>query len=137
MDQLSKVAKCHVMDPYVRDMMNPESRTLAGKHFKNKWISDHQCYACHTTYGIHGTVAAKRDGFRHWFLYITGSWEEPIQYSGSYPNSNCRSCHEGTPKFEQVNSHQALRPDLKIDRVGCPSCHAPAHLALGKREEIL
>ncbi|MDA2924127.1 NapC/NirT family cytochrome c [Acidobacteria bacterium AH-259-L09] len=120
-------ASCHVMDPFVNDMMDPESPTLAAGHFRNKWISDHQCYACHTTYGVHGTLAAKRDGFRHWWLYVTGTWNKPIQYSGSYPNSNCRACHEGTVKFEEVKSHQALWLDLETDRLSCFSCHGPPH----------
>ena len=98
-------ATCHVMDPFINDMRDPFSATLAARHYKNKWVPDHQCYMCHTTYGAHGTLAAKRDGFRHWLLYVTATWEEPIQYSGSYPNSNCLTCHEGTSKFDRGKSH--------------------------------
>ncbi|NBC28011.1 MAG: hypothetical protein GVY08_14200 [Bacteroidetes bacterium] len=29
---------CHVMDPFVNDLQNPESTSLAARHFKNKWI---------------------------------------------------------------------------------------------------
>lgn len=124
---ISSCASCHVMDPFVNDMMDADSTTLSARHFRNKWIPNHQCYACHSTYGIHGTFSAKRDGFRHWLMYVTGTWEEPIQYSGGYPNSNCLACHEGTQKFEQVKSHYALSSYLATDQVGCFSCHGPPH----------
>ncbi|MFQ5926863.1 MAG: hypothetical protein ACE5MH_05450 [Terriglobia bacterium] len=120
-------ATCHVMDAFVNDMRNPQSATLAARHYRNKWIADHQCYSCHTTYGVHGTLAGKRDGFRHWLLYVTRTWEEPIRYHGSYPNSNCLACHGETQRFEEVGSHQALARDLATDRVGCARCHGPPH----------
>lgn len=118
---------CHVMEPFIADMQAPRSPTLAAQHFRNKWIPDQQCYACHTTYGVHGTLAAKRDGFRHWLLYVTETWDEPIQYSGSYPNVSCYECHGETAGFEAVQAHTALRADLAADRVSCAACHGPTH----------
>ena len=120
-------ATCHVMTPFVNDLKNPSSSTLAAQHFKNKWIPEHECYSCHTTYGVHGTLASKRDGFRHWLLYVTRTWETPIQYSGTYANSNCMACHVGNKEFESVKSHKALASDLDEDRVGCISCHGQPH----------
>lgn len=120
-------ASCHVMDPFVDDMLNPESATLAARHYENKWIPTHQCYECHTSYGVHGTLAGKRDGFRHWLLYVTRTWDEPITYAGSYPNANCTACHGGTPDFEEVESHQALALELGGDEVTCTTCHGPPH----------
>ena len=133
---ISSCASCHVMEPFINDMTNANSATLAARHYKNKWIPDHQCYSCHTTYGVHGTLAAKRDGFRHWLLYVTGTWEDPIQYSGSYPNSNCLACHTGTQKFERVKSHNALASDLATNRVGCFTCHGPPHPVPSERVSI-
>ncbi len=127
---------CHIMEPFVNDLSDPESPTLAARHFKNKWISQYQCYTCHTTYGAHGTLEGKRDGFRHWLLYVTGTWNEPIRYSGSYPNQNCVACHGGTSKFTDVNSHIALSKELSSDRVSCTSCHGPAHPVPGDRNHI-
>jgi nitrate/TMAO reductase-like tetraheme cytochrome c subunit len=120
---------CHVMEPFVNDMKNPASATLAAQHYKNSWIPKQQCYQCHTTYGVHGTLAAKRDGFRHWLLYVTGTYDEPIQYSGSYPNVNCTSCHGKDPDFRAVDAHAALQDRLQSDEVSCASCHGPPHLA--------
>lgn len=120
-------ASCHIMEPFVADLQNAESPTLAARHFKNKWIAENQCYHCHTSYGIHGTAEAKRDGFRHWLMYVTETWPEPILFKGSYPNQNCTSCHGGTKTFQQVNSHIALQDKLRQNEVSCISCHGPAH----------
>jgi cytochrome c nitrite reductase small subunit len=125
--KISACGSCHVMDPFINDMSDPDSPTLAARHYKNKWIADKQCYSCHTTYGAHGTIEGKRDGFRHWLLYVTHTWHDPIQFSGSYPNSACLDCHRGTNKFERVKSHHALLPELAADRMNCTTCHGPPH----------
>jgi|GEM_PF-423242 len=129
-------ASCHVMDPFVNDLYDDESTTLAARHKKNGWISEYQCYTCHTTYGAHGTFEGKRDGFRHWLLYVTRTWDEPISFSGSYPNQNCASCHGGTVKFTTVPSHIALADRMRADEVSCTSCHGPAHPTPGERDDV-
>ena len=118
---------CHVMDPFVNDLKNPASPTLAARHYKNNWIAKDQCYGCHITYGATGTIEGKRDGFRHWLYYVTGTYSDPIEFVGSYSNSNCLYCHGGTPKWEQVKSHQALKADFQNDSIGCIQCHGPPH----------
>ena len=128
-------ATCHVMDPFVYDLQDPESETLAARHFKEGWITENHCYACHTTYGIYGAFEAKRDGFRHWLLYVTNTYEEPITFKGSFPNVSCLDCHQGTPKYEQVLTHQLIADDLANDRVGCYTCHGPMHPLPGERDE--
>lgn len=128
---------CHVMDPFVEDLRDPDSPTLAARHYKHNWIEKNQCYECHTTYGAHGTLASKRDGFRHWLLYVTRTWPEPIEYAGSYPNSNCTTCHAGTPTFEAVASHEALRSELQSDEVTCTSCHGPPHPTPAERQQFM
>ncbi len=120
-------ASCHVMGPFVDDMRDPGSRTLAAAHYRNGWIARDHCYGCHVTYGATGTVDGKRDGLRHWLLYVTGTYEEPIHYTGSYPNANCLGCHDGAPRFSRVLSHQALDSHLRSDGMACASCHGPPH----------
>ena len=127
---------CHVMDPFVNDLYDPDSSTLAARHYKNRWISEYQCYTCHTTYGAHGTFEGKRDGFRHWLLFVTQTWDEPITYSGSYPNMNCTACHGGTTAFQDIPSHQALSSKLRADEVSCTSCHGPAHPTPTERPHV-
>jgi len=120
-------AACHAMDPFVSDLRNPDSTTLAARHYRNKWIPAHQCYTCHTTYGMHGALQAKLGGVRHWWRYVTGTWQEPIRHRGPYPNSNCLFCHAGTPKFAGQAMHTAMATDLTTNKVGCVTCHGPPH----------
>ncbi len=120
-------ASCHVMGPFVNDLKNPSSPTLAARHYKNNWIAKDQCYGCHISYGATGTIEGKRDGFRHWLYYVTGTYSGPIKFVGSYSNSNCLHCHEGTTIWERVKSHQALRADLEKDLIACIRCHGPPH----------
>jgi hypothetical protein len=140
LDETEKVDacnSCHVMEPFVSDLRNPDSPTLAARHYKNRWIADHQCYSCHTTYGAHGTLSGKRDGFRHWLLYVTHTWKEPIKYSGSFENSVCLDCHVGTRKFGGVKSHQALLSELGANRVRCTTCHGPPHPVPSERATVV
>ncbi len=118
---------CHVMHLFVNDMKNPHSSTLSARHYRNRWIAKDQCYTCHTNYGVHGTLEAKRDGIRHLWLYTTRAWKEPIRLKGVYPNAICLRCHEGTPAFSQGKDHKALWEWLKRDEVACTACHGPAH----------
>lgn len=130
MDETTTVASCascHNMHPFVNDLGDPESATLAARHYRNRYIPENQCYHCHTSYGVHGTFESKRDGFRHWLLYVTNTWQEPITFKGSYPNSNCLDCHAGTPKYNQVRSHDALKEKFRTNEVSCASCHGPVH----------
>ena len=124
---VSSCGSCHVMQPFVSDLQSAQSTTLAAKHYTHKWIADNQCYTCHTTYGLHGTLEAKIAGLRHWLLYVTRSWNEPIRHRGPYPNSNCLFCHRGTPKYEAQSIHHVIAAHLANDTVGCVSCHGPAH----------
>ncbi|HJR76407.1 MAG TPA: NapC/NirT family cytochrome c [Nitrospiraceae bacterium] len=127
---------CHVMAPFVNDMENPSSPTLAARHYRNNWIAKDQCYSCHVTYGVTGTVEGKRDGFRHWLYYVTNTYADPIQYAGSYDNSNCLNCHHGTAKWERVKSHQALMEEFSGDRIACIACHGPPHPLPNERKTM-
>ncbi len=120
-------ASCHVMDPFVNDLKNPTSSTLAARHYKNNWIAKDQCYACHVSYGVSGGIEGKRDGFRHFVYYVTNTYHDPIKFTGSYNNANCLNCHAGTTIWERVKSHQALTPDLTSNKVACIQCHGPPH----------
>jgi cytochrome c nitrite reductase small subunit len=127
MKSVEACGSCHVMNQYVDDMHDPGSASLAARHFASGAIPKDQCYACHTSYGLFGSAAAKRDGMRHWTLYATGMWKEPIVFSGSYPNANCVGCHAKQPEFRNEPSHQALTVELTNDRIACHSCHGLPH----------
>jgi hypothetical protein len=125
--QTSSCMKCHVMHPMGNDMIDAHSQTLAARHFRNKWIPDKQCYACHTDYGLAGTLKAKLEGFRHLARYTTRTYREPIQFKGTFNNANCLHCHEGTPKFDAVKSHATVADELDDSAMSCLNCHGAAH----------
>jgi cytochrome c nitrite reductase small subunit len=133
---VNSCASCHSMDPFVNDMRNPASKTLAASHYLNKWIGDDQCYQCHTTYGIHGTLEAKRDGLRHWWRYVTDDWQRPISYPGKYPDADCLKCHEGTPGYQNAQAHQEAFAALAAGEVDCLFCHGPVHPSAEQRKNM-
>ena len=119
--------RCHVMTPMVTDLYDPESDTLAARHFKNRWIPTDQCYACHSDYGLSGDLAAKAEGFRHLARYTSRTYTEPIVERGNYDNKNCMKCHDGMPKFEAVASHHTVAGELGDNAMSCLNCHGLAH----------
>lgn len=125
--------QCHVMHPMGNDMSDPDSNTLAARHFRNKWIPEQHCYACHVDYGLAGTITAKMDGFRHLARYTTGTAREPIQYKGKYNNHNCLHCHAETPKYQAIPSHRTVQEALASSDMSCTNCHGPAHPSRERR----
>lgn len=118
---------CHVMKPMGTDMLDPHSDTLAARHFKNRWIAEHQCYHCHADYGLNGTLEAKMEGYRHLARYTTQTYREPIEARVVFKNKNCLNCHADTPLFERVSSHQTVREQLDSNAMSCLNCHGRAH----------
>ena len=125
--EVEACGRCHVMRPMITDMKDPASTTLAARHFRNGWIPQDQCYACHSDYGLAGNNAAKAEGFRHLARYTTGTYQEPIAFRGRFDNQNCLKCHRGTPLFEAVKSHQTVRPLLEEKAMLCLNCHGQPH----------
>lgn len=126
-------ARCHVMLPMVNDLRDPESNTLAARHFKNRWIAENQCFACHSDYGLSGDLESKMEGFRHLARYTSRTYKEPIKMRGHFNNNNCLKCHEKMPKFEAVKSHNTVRTLLEDSSMACLNCHGKAHPSRGQR----
>lgn len=119
---------CHpVMDPYINDLRDPKSETLAAVHSTNRFIPEGQCYACHVTYGVNGTLKAKGNGLSHVWKFYTQSWKLPLHLYEPYANINCTHCHAGGKKFEEAQVHVGLADELKSGQTSCASCHTPAH----------
>jgi cytochrome c nitrite reductase small subunit len=119
---------CHVMKPYVEDLYNVKSDTLAATHAKNRYIRERHCYTCHSDYGLAGTAAAKMGGLGHVVRYTTGAYTIPIKIAHPYPNVRCLGCHAGALKFVNSPAHpKAMMPELMSGSTSCLVCHAPAH----------
>jgi cytochrome c nitrite reductase small subunit len=123
-------ASCHVtMKVFVDDMKNPKSDSLAALHFKNRYIPDDQCYSCHTSYGLFGTVEAKKEGLNDVYKYYTRTFHLPIKLRHPYPNNDCLKCHAGSAKW--LASHEDYKDALFSGQATCMQCHAdsnPAHI---------
>jgi hypothetical protein len=121
------------MRPFVNDMHDPHSDTLAARHFRNNWIAEDQCYHCHTDYGLSGTLGAKSEGYRHLARYVTATYHEPVRLRGHYLNSSCLNCHRGTARFDAVKSHQTVGDRLDSNALNCLNCHGLVHPPPGQR----
>jgi len=122
-------ASCHItMKAFVDDMKDPKSDSLAALHFKNRYIPDDQCYSCHTSYGLFGTVEAKKEGLNDVYKYYTRTFHLPIKLRHPYPNNDCLKCHAGSAKW--IASHEDYKDAVFSGKATCMQCHAdsnPAH----------
>jgi nitrate/TMAO reductase-like tetraheme cytochrome c subunit len=119
-------ASCHAMDPFVEDMKDPKSKTLAAVHYRNAYIQSEHCYRCHTNYGIFGTMEAKMAGLGHIWKDGTGSYDLPVEISKPYRYTICLDCHGASAKFRAVELHQnALRKMKEGEDITCIKCHFP------------
>jgi cytochrome c nitrite reductase small subunit len=123
-------ASCHLtMQTFVNDMTNAKSESLAAVHYKNRYISDDQCYVCHTSYGIFGTVEAKKEGMIDVYKYFTRTFKLPVKLRHPYKNDDCLKCHAGSVKWLGV--HGDFKDGIFSGDLHCMDCHAdknPAHI---------
>ena len=66
-------------------------------------------------------------GFRHLARYTTRTYHEPIKGRVRFDNKNCLNCHEGTPRFEAVQSHTTAHGKLVANQTICLNCHGQSH----------
>jgi hypothetical protein len=120
---------CHVMNPYVVDLKNPDSELLAAQHYQFRWIADHQCYTCHSDYGLFGDAGAKLAGMRHFWHYYVAGWEEPIKVRGTYDNQRCLFCHGPVVAYREVTEHKDHADAIARSEKSCigGSCHVSPH----------
>jgi len=140
---------CHTaMDPYVTDMKDPSSSTLAAVHYTNRYIGEGECYQCHADYGVFGTAQAKLKGLQHMYHWVTRSetarGERQIALYQPYRNQLCLHCHAGSKRFLAAKDgvHLGMREDFfRHDQetgavyVSCLDCHKPAHPTLADWKE--
>lgn len=132
---------CHLtMKPYIDDLRNPTSQSLAGLHFQNRAAPDTECYSCHVNYGLHGTLDAKLTGLRHVYKYETGTYRFPLKMYHPFSNGLCLNCHEGAKRFMAEAIHldgQTVSADLRSGQTDCLQCHGPAHAITTPRQATM
>lgn len=120
---------CHVMHGYINDMEDPDSEHLAAEHYQYRWISDYQCYTCHSEYGLFGTAKAKISGIGHiWAQYFVG-YETPLKIKGTYNNNICLHCHGEVLDWQDTKEHEDNLVDIKDNKMSClgADCHVSPH----------
>jgi hypothetical protein len=122
-------AECHTMDPWIDDMKDPQSKTLAAKHYQNRWINESQCYTCHTGYGLAGNIEAKIGGMRHVLHYYVTGVPAEIRIHKPFPVETCLHCHKDAASYLKIEQH--VDPEFK-DRIlkgemSCFECHEAPH----------
>ena len=123
-------ASCHhVMQAYADDMNDPEGTGIAAVHFVNRYIPGDQCYECHTSYGLFGTIEAKLHGIGEVYRYYTHTYNQPIEMWQPYPNRDCLKCHASSRKWLVVDAHtdEDMQARLFDDRISCMDCHESGH----------
>lgn len=121
---------CHLaMDPFVADMEDPAGDGLAAVHFANRYIPGEQCYECHTSYGLFGTVKAKIHGANQVLRYYGGAFSPPVEMWQPYSNADCLKCHAESRLWLAEPSHTAdgMTVELFEDRISCMECHEHGH----------
>ncbi|MGH7814407.1 MAG: NapC/NirT family cytochrome c [Candidatus Binataceae bacterium] len=127
-ERFSFCASCHTMTPWVRDIEDPNSRSLAALHYRNHFIPHDQCYTCHVNYGFLGPIDAKIGGVRHVAVYYFGHpVPRKIKLYAPFPNRNCLGCHAGAAPFLRNPAHHAVMGLIVADRMKCAVCHEPIH----------
>jgi nitrate/TMAO reductase-like tetraheme cytochrome c subunit len=117
---------CHgAMKAYVDDMRDPASDSLAALHYKNSYIPRNQCYTCHTSFGIFGTVEAKIAGMVDVHKYYTHSFREPLTMREPYRNDDCLKCHGGSVKWSA--NHADSKAAILAREMRCLDCHGQTH----------
>ena len=121
---------CHlVMQPYIDDMHNGESRSLAALHFKDRFARGTECYSCHANYGVHGTFEAKVKGLEEAYRYVTRTYKVPLKMQTPYENALCLQCHAESRRFTEAfeGIHVKLSEQIRTGAVRCVGCHKLAH----------
>lgn len=137
MKHRSFCGSCHVMGPHMEDSDDPKSTSLASRHARNKLFGDENCYACHSDYGMYGTVTTKIGGMGHVWYYYTEYRNTPldeakktIHLKKPFPNENCMQCHSTDGAiWNDVPDHKGALDDVRTGKISCASagCHGFAH----------
>jgi nitrate/TMAO reductase-like tetraheme cytochrome c subunit len=118
---------CHAMGAFVEDMKDPDSRSLAALHFRNRYIQEEHCYSCHTDYGLFGTLEAKVGGMSHVWSEFAGSAGGHIRPKTNYRFTICLNCHGQSSKFIRQKGHAGVVNRIVSGEATCTECHDQSH----------
>jgi len=127
-EQVSFCGDCHTQAPWIVDMEDPNSKSLAALHYRNRWILDDQCYTCHADYGFLGPIKTKIRALKEVAIYYSGiGMPRQIKLPKPFPNANCLQCHGPAANFRSDPTHAAVMKALVVNKLSCVTCHQPIH----------
>jgi hypothetical protein len=124
---VSACARGHGLRPMGNAMPKAARHTRAARHVTHHWIPQNPCDACHSDYGLHGNLQAKREGARHLARSPTRPSQEPITIRGPFHHEHGLTCHQGMPRFEAVQSPPSVRVWLEQSAMRGLNGHGQAH----------
>jgi nitrate/TMAO reductase-like tetraheme cytochrome c subunit len=122
-------ASCHAMDSIVRDMTDPESETLAARHYGERWIEQDQCYTCHANSGLLSMVEPRADGVLDAYRYAVWPYGLLAKRGKPYRFALCLDCHGESSGFREEASHQGVGRGISSRESSCVDCHNMIHPA--------
>jgi nitrate/TMAO reductase-like tetraheme cytochrome c subunit len=130
--QVTFCVSCHqVMQPYVDQMHDPASRTMAARHYQDRFSRNTECYGCHARPGVYGTLEAKLTGLHEAYAFLAGTYHLPLKLAEPMTNQFCLRCHSDGRRFMMEDSHLdadgKIAHDLVTNAVQCEECHGPSH----------
>jgi nitrate/TMAO reductase-like tetraheme cytochrome c subunit len=135
MSEVKFCLRCHVMEAHGKTLQIDDNEVLSAVHYQNNYVPKATaCFACHSDYGMFGTVAAKISGLRHMLVYYTGNSPDPkkLKTYSPYNVQNCLHCHAESKRFLAKKGHNK-NPDMLNNilsaQKGClvSGCHDIAH----------
>jgi nitrate/TMAO reductase-like tetraheme cytochrome c subunit len=117
------------MQPYIDDLHDDKSASLAARHFQHRFARGTECYSCHANYGVHGTFEAKMKGLLDVYKYVTRTYDLPLKMRAPYESALCLKCHGGAKRYVEAleGIHLRLADQLRTGVLKCVGCHKLAH----------
>jgi cytochrome c-type protein NapC len=130
--QTSYCISCHSMESHGKSLYVLDPSYIPAQHFQNHFVPpDQACYTCHTDYTMYGPLKDKLKGLRYVYMEYVSTPPKIIHLDGTYSNSQCLHCHEGSRNFEENLARMPPLAALKSDQISCISsgCHDTIHNA--------
>ena len=122
----------------MNDLKDPDSEYLASEHYQNRWVSEDQCFTCHSDYGIFGNMKAKIGGIRHVWAYYTGT-RPPSSSTGLITTPYAWRRHAPVIAFQEEEEHEKNAADILSSKMSClgMDCHVRPHPEEAWKAELI
>ena len=130
--QTAYCISCHSMESHGESLHVSDLSYIPAQHFQNHFVPpDKACYTCHTDYTMYGPLKDKLKGLKYLYMEYVSTPPKTIHLIGTYSNSQCLHCHEGSRNFDENLARMPPLAALKSNQISCISsgCHDTIHNA--------